>query len=427
MRTLKYGSRGPDVKKVQAVLNKIGYDVGAVDGVFGSKTEEEVKRFQRNFGLYPDGIIGTKTWSILQKYYRGYDNYKIRYGDTLYKIAEAYYSDVDAILTANPGLNPFNLKVGMEIKVPYMIDIVDTNVDYTYNILESDIEGLKGLYPFLQVTTEGKSVLNKNLYTIKIGDGPNKVFYNGSHHALEWITTPVLMKFIEEFSRAYATGTKINGYDPKEIWDKSTIYIMPMVNPDGIELVLNGLSRSNPYYNDLIKWNKGSTDFSRNWSANNRGVDLNHNYDASWQKSKDMEAAYGVTGPGPRRYSGPAPESEPETKAVVEFTKKILPELVLAYHSQGEVIYWNYLNMATERMKKIGEELAKASGYSLAETYGSASYAGYKDWVIEKYMKPGYTVEVGLGLNPLPISQFDKIYEDNLGLLLEAATITTKM
>jgi g-D-glutamyl-meso-diaminopimelate peptidase len=64
---------------------------------------------------------------------------------------------------------------------------------------------------------------------------------------------------------------------------------MPMVNPDGVDLVLNGLDRSNPYYNDLIKWNNGSTDFSKTWNANIRGVDLNHNYDAMWQKSKDVE------------------------------------------------------------------------------------------------------------------------------------------
>jgi g-D-glutamyl-meso-diaminopimelate peptidase len=325
-------------------------------------------------------------------------------------------------MVANPGLNPFNLIVGTKIKVPYLIPVVDTNVDYTYDILKMDIEGLKELYPFLEVTSEGKSVLGKELYTIKLGEGPNKIFYNGAHHALEWITAPLLMKFIEDFSKAYSLEQKIDGYNPEDIWNNSTIYIMPMVNPDGVDLVLNGLSKDNPYYNDLIKWNNGSTDFSRVWSANNRGVDLNHNYDASWQESKDSEIYYGVEGPGPRRYSGSYPVSEPEVKAVVDFTNKILPQLVLAYHSQGKVIYWNYNNMATDRMKNIGQELAAEAGYILAETYGSASYAGYKDWVIKEFMKPGYTVEVGLGINPLPISQFDQIYKENLGLLLKATT-----
>ena len=63
------------------------------------------------------------------------------------------------------------------------------------------------------------------------------------------------------------------------------------------------------------------------------------------------------------------------------------------------------------------------SGYDLGETTGITSYAGYKDWFIEKFRRPGYTIEVGLGENPLPISQFNKIYSDNIKVLLEGATI----
>jgi g-D-glutamyl-meso-diaminopimelate peptidase len=196
-----------------------------------------------------------------------------------------------------------------------------------------------------------------------------------------------------------------------------------MVNPDGVDLVLNGLDRSNPYYNDLIKWNNGSDDFSKTWSANIRGVDLNHNYDALWQKSKDAEKIYGVYGPGPSRYSGTAPESESESKAVADFTRKNNFRLVIAYHSQGEVIYWNFEDLATAEARKIADIFSRLSGYKLGETYGITSYAGYKDWVIEKFRKPGYTIEVGLGENPLPISQFNKIYKDNIKVLLEGALV----
>lgn len=198
---------------------------------------------------------------------------------------------------------------------------------------------------------------------------------------------------------------------------------MPMVNPDGVDLVLNGLNRSNPYYNDLIVWNNGSTDFSRTWSANTRGVDLNHNYDAMWQQSKEAEKTYGVFGPGPTRYSGTAPESESESKAVADFTRKNNFRLVIAYHSQGEVIYWNYQNLASAEAKRIGEIFSRLSGYQLAETYGITSYAGYKDWFIDKYRRPGYTFEVGFGENPLPISQFNGIYKDNIKVLLEGALV----
>ncbi len=409
--------------EIQAVLEKMGYNVGEVNGIFGPQTRNAVIQFQRNFGLTPDGVIGPNTYRVLERFLNGYDLYIIRPGDTFYSIAQKYHIRPEAIAIANPDQNPQNLTVGQRIVVPYGMDIVDTNINYTYDVLARDIQGLKALYPFLETGSIGNSVLGRNLYYIRLGTGPNQVFYNGAHHALEWITSPVLMKFAEDFLQAYTDGrTLAGGYDPREIWNRSSIYIVPMVNPDGVDLVLNGLQPENPYYQDLITWNKGSTDFSQDWEANNRGVDLNHNYNAAWQLSKNAEAEYGITGPGPTRYSGPSPVSEPETQAMVAFTQNHNFRLVMAYHSQGEVIYWNFMDMAPPEARTIGENLSQISGYKLDLSTGIASYAGYKDWFIQDYRRPGYTVEVGLGQNPLPISQFDTIYANNLGMLLYAAT-----
>ncbi len=423
MRTLRIGMSGNDIMEIQAVLKKMGYKIDRVDGQFGPQTRDAVIEFQKRFGLTPDGIIGPNTYRVLERFLNGYDLYVIRSGDTFYSIANRFGTSPELIIAANPDQRPENLTVGQRIVVPYAMNIVDTNINYTYDVLSRDIQGLKARYPFLEVGSAGNSVLGRNLYYIRLGTGPNQVFYNGSHHALEWITTPVLMKFTEDFLKAYTEGRTLpGGYDPRDIWNRSSIYIIPMVNPDGVDLVLNGLQPDNPYYEDLIKWNKGSTDFSTVWEANNRGVDLNHNYNAAWQLSKDAEAEYGVTGPGPTRYSGPAPESEPETQAVVAFTRNHNFRLVIAYHSQGQVIYWNFMNMAPPEGRTIGERMSEISGYTLDQTTGIASYAGYKDWFIQDFRRPGYTVEVGLGENPLPISQFDQIYSDNLGVLLFAAT-----
>ncbi|MFD3158208.1 M14 family metallopeptidase [Haloimpatiens sp. FM7330] len=423
MRILKPGSKGSDVMEIQALLKKMGYNPGTIDGIYGPKTTMAVKQFQSRFGLFPTGIIEQNTYKILEKYLLGYDIYVIQKGDNLYDIANKYGTSLQSILTANPDVDPYNLQLGQEIAVPYSYDIVDTNIDYTYEIMERDIKGLKVKYPFIDIGVAGNSVLGKKLYYLKLGRGPNKVFYNASHHSLEWITSVVLMKFIENYAKAYVQNRKLRGYNIREVFNNSSIYIVPMVNPDGIELVLDGLKRNNPYYKDLIKWNNGSTDFSKNWQANTRGVDLNHNYNASWQESKDAEKEYGVYGPGPTRYSGTFPESEPETKAVVNFTKNNDFRLVLAYHSQGRVIYWNYKNMAPPEAKVIGEKFADVSGYTLSQTYGIASYAGYKDWFIKDYRRPGYTIEVGLGKNPLPISQFDTIYNNNEELLILASQV----
>ncbi|MBW7573955.1 M14 family metallopeptidase [Caproiciproducens faecalis] len=424
MRTLQVGMSGTDVMEIQAMLQKIGYNPGPIDGNFGQQMRRAVIQFQRAFGLSPDGVIGPSTYSIMEKYLLGYDLYRIKPGDTFYSIARRYHTSLPLLLGANPGLDASSLSVGQQIVVPYGMDVVNTNIDYTYEILERNIRGLKARYPFLEVGIAGMSVLGRNLYFLKLGTGPNQVFYNAAHHSLEWITSPLLMKFTENFLYAYTLEHTLgNGYNPREIWSQSSIYIMPMVNPDGIDLVLNGLQPDNPYYLDLIAWNKGSTDFSQDWQANNRGVDLNHNYNAAWQESKAAEAEYGITGPGPTRYSGPFPVSEPETKTVVNFTQSHDFRLVIAYHTQGQVIYWNFKNMAPPEGRMIGEEFAAISGYRLDETIGIASYAGYKDWFIQDYRRPGYTIEVGLGQNPIPISQFNTIYQQNIGILLHAATV----
>jgi g-D-glutamyl-meso-diaminopimelate peptidase len=98
------------------------------------------------------------------------------------------------------------------------------------------------------------------------------------------------------------------------------------------------------------------------------------------------------------------------------------PDMVLAYHTQGEVIYWQFADYGSPEAKRYGEEFARLSGYALEDTPYESSFAGYKDWFLKYFRRPGYTIEVGLGENPLPLAQFDKIYRDNLGILVTAAT-----
>lgn len=109
---------------------------------------------------------------------------------------------------------------------------------------------------------------------------------------------------------------------------------------------------------------------------------------------------------------------------MVDFTEEHDFRLVMAYHTQGEVIFWDFLNLAPPIARSIGEMLSRASGYELYEPVEqTALYAGYKDWFIQEYLRPGYTIEVGRGVSPLPISQFQEIYEDNEEMLLLASIV----
>lgn len=423
MQTLRLTSRGVNVKLIQSLLIRIGYNPGPIDGIFGPKTRDAVKKFQKDSGIAVDGIVGPVTWGKFNRILRGYENYTIVEGDTLYFIAQRYFTTVDKIIAANPGIEPQKLQIGQVIVVPFGIDVVFTDIDYTYSIMERNIQTLKTRYPFLKIGIMGRSVLGKNLYYIKIGEGETKVHYNASHHALEWITTPLLMKFIENFSNSYAQGKKIRGYDLKEIWEKVSIYIVPMLNPDGVDLVIEGLKEDNPYYSKLLEWNRTGRPFGEVWQANIRGVDLNRNYPACWQEAKAQEPMLGVIGPGPTRYGGQSALSEPESRALVDFSKERDFKLVIAYHSQGRVIYWTYKDVRPQRAFEIGEQFSDATGYALADVPYEAAFAGYKDWFMQEYNRPGYTFEVGLGVNPLPIEQFDTIYRNNEEAMLLAGLI----
>ena len=118
---------------------------------------------------------------------------------------------------------------------------------------------------------------------------------------------------------------------------------------------------------------------------------------------------------------GRAPLNQLESRALAGYTEFIDPALVLAYHSQGKEIYWQFGDYQVPGARELGEEFARVSGYSLAETPYASSFAGYKDWFIQYFRRPGYTIEVGTGENPLPLSQFDEIYRDNLGILVTGA------
>ena len=349
----------------------------------------------------------------------GYIVYKIEQSDNIYKIIENYNISIERIISANPNINIYNIMPGMKIVIP-VGSIVNTKVEYTSNILEEDIRNLKLIYPFLETGEIGRSVLNKSIPYIKIGNGNKKVFYSAAFHANEWITSHVLMKFLEEYAQAFVENKNIFGYNARALYYATSLYIVPMVNPDGVDLVTGSIKNvENAYKNAVqIADNFPEIPFPSGWKANINGVDLNLQFPAGWKQAKKIKFLQGYTTPAPKNYVGTAPISEPESRAIYDFTLKNNFKLVIAYHTQGKEIYWNFQNLAPEGAKIIGEKFAKASGYLLTEGPYNSSFAGYKDWFIQEYNKPGYTVEAGLGENPLPISQFNEIYNDNIGILV---------
>ena len=417
METVRRNSRGPDVALLQSILNRIGFNAGPVDGVFGSRTENGLIRFQRAAGLTADGIAGPRTWGALDPYIMGYVTRRVQRGDTFFSLARRYNTTVSAIEVANPDANPENLQVGQEIVIPLRDPVVLTNLPYTSEILRKNIAGLKKRYPFLREGSIGKSINGQNIPYLAFGEGAIRVGYNASHHANEWITTPVLMKFTEQMCRAYALGLSLGESNVRDLWQRTEFYIVPMVNPDGVDLVTG---RYGPGSKEYIAARSLNTNlpFPEGWKANIVGTDLNLNYPAGWEEARRIKFEQGFTRPGPRDFVGTSPLSEPESQAMAEFTEQKDFRLILAYHTQGELIFWKYLDYEPKNSRAIALRMGEASGYAVEETPYASGFAGYKDWFIQQWNRPGYTIECGKGQNPLPISQFNEIYRDNLGILL---------
>ncbi len=425
MKTLKLMSKGPLVELVQSTLKSIGYYDSKISNLFDLKTENSVKNFQSQFGLSVDGIVGTDTWIQLLPYINGYTYYIVQNNDTLYSIANAFDTTINRIKIANPNIRNENfIRSGIKLLIPFN-NIVSTDISYSYDIMMLNLEALLKTYPFLKSENSGFSVMGKDLPVIKIGKGSNTVFYSASYHANEWITSPLLMKFIEDYSKALTENINFIGYNINDLYANSTIYIMPMVNPDGVDLVTGALDSSNISYLNAkdISNNYPNIPFPDGWKANISGIDLNLQFPADWEQSKEIKYSQGFTSPAPRDFVGYEPLSEPESLAVFNFTKKHDFRLILAYHTQGEVIFWKFKSFDPPDSEYIGEILSNISGYPLLDTPYNSSFAGYKDWFILNYNKPGYTIEAGLGVNPLPIEQFDKIYSDNIGILFSAAQL----
>ena len=410
------GDRGTMVEYVQLALQRAGYPV-TVDGVFGGDTCRALAEFLEKGEQ--DCIVDDSVFESLALYLRGSVRYEVQPGDSFYEIASKYHIGMQALMNANPGVGPLYLMPGMTLFVPLPFPVVPQNVAYSSFLVRYLVEGLTERYPFLEVGNIGQSVLNRELWYVRIGNGERELFYSAAYHANEWITTPLLLRFVEDYAQAYAMGKRIGGVDAKWLFDHYSLYVVPMVNPDGVDLV-NGLPIEEKAYEQAraIAAAYPAIPFPDGWKANIEGIDLNLQFPAGWEEAKRIKYAQGYTTPAPRDYVGEAPLTAPESAAVYQFTKEHDFRLILAYHTQGEVIYWKYQDYEPARSYEIAQYFGAVSGYAVEETPAASGNAGYKDWFIMTYDRPGYAIEAGMGKNPLPLSQLQGMYEANLGIFV---------
>ncbi len=286
--------------------------------------------------------------------------------------------------------------------------ILDYRSPLTYELMMEYINVFSERYKNIAVAYIGESILGRAIPAVTLGDPctDSGVLYVGAHHGMEWITSVLLLRFINEFCENLETSKQMYGLNMSYLVRTRHITVIPMLNPDGVNIQITGVPDDCPMGDRLLRMN-GSKNFKK-WQANARGVDLNHNYAAGFAEYKVIEAEAGIDGGCATKFSGEYPESEPETGALANLLRYDgKTKALLTLHTQGKEIYCGSGGAETLR---IGRIISQMCGYELCRPEGTAAYGGLSDWYTAEFARPAFTLECGRGQNPLPLADYFKIY-----------------
>ena len=294
-----------------------------------------------------------------------------------------------------------------------MRQIVSWDQSMTSGLQRRFSEQLQDICPFLESEILGWTAGGRAIEAWKLGAGKRKVLLTAAHHANESITALLLWRFLEDYSRGLMADGRVHGFRCTELFEKSTLYAVPLVNPDGADLVAGEAEPDEWERAMQLAQSQPEIPFPSGWKANGQGVDLNLNYPARWALVRGMK----MQQPGPRDYPGEAPLDQVETETLAAYTRRINPDLMAAWHTQGREIYAADPD-GTCRENGLAQLLAAASGYTLCDPPPESSHAGFRDWFLQEFSGAGFTVEAGFGTNPLPLSDLPGLYRENLPMFV---------
>lgn len=291
---------------------------------------------------------------------------------------------------------------------------------YTYGEFQRDMAALQNnAGAALRVDEIGQTVDGNKLYDFRVGNpaAERHLLVFGGIHAREYITAQLVMRQLVQLLSDQSTNGSYENIAVRELLSNTEIHFIPMANPDGIgisQLGLEGLHTEavrETVRQIAAKDGKALTEsYLRQWKSNANGVDLNRNFDARWESYNDHLGHASAD-----HYKGTAPECELESKALADLTRRFQFDATLSYHTQGEVIYWNFgqegelKNMSLLLANRVSE----LTGYRLDGNFQALDTAGYKDWAISKLGIPSLTIEAGHGGNPVDPAQMDAIWREN--------------
>ena len=296
-----------------------------------------------------------------------------------------------------------------ETAAPAVFDphyVVNPYTAYDHERVMTEAAELEASYPgLIETRVIGSSVEGRELVALKVGYGDKTIIFNGAIHGCESFTTNFLMHLIDRYAYGYATDAEYEGYSYRELLDKVSFIIVPMLNPDGVNIAQNGPDAAADPASIRTMDMTGTGYYA--WKANADGVDINRNFPYNWSRFNY------VLWPALRYYVGPYANSEPETQAMVSLLESEDFCLLADFHSYGETLYWtdNLSEQYYDEHRELAELIMSGVGYGDAGIEDVDEFAGY----LSNYARGVYGVfSATVELTPYfgyPVSEFDAATE----------------
>ena len=278
-----------------------------------------------------------------------------------------------------------------------------------YGVTRGLCAALCGRYACLRTVIIGRSVLGREIPALVLGEEtPVRVLMAAAFHGQEWLTTLCALRLWEEMCSHLRADLPLCGVSLTRALEGRQLWLVPLVNPDGVEIARYGSEAAGAYAATAAQQ---GADTPGVWRGNARGVDINSNFNAGWAQMQALAQKSG-------KNCGESPESEPETRALADLCRRVSFRHGVALHTQGEEIYWRYGSRTPPQSQLMAQVLAAVSGYAVADPAESAAHGGFKDWFIDHFARPAFTLELGRGQNPLPLREFEAIYAKAREMLL---------
>lgn len=302
-----------------------------------------------------------------------------------------------------------------------------SNLQYSYEQMKQDLEILQEKYPEqIQIESLGTTVDGREILEAVLGNvnAEHHILIQATMHAREYMNTVLAMNQIEDYLR-YSEERSYNGKSWSELYKKVCFHVIPMVNPDGVTISQKGVDGISDavlksqledcYQQDLVSGNaySDSRQYFALWKANARGVDLNRNFDAGWEEYT------GAANPASECYKGTSPASEAEVQAILSVSQNYDLDCCIAYHSFGNLIYWNYGSQGEvmEADQRLASLVSGVTGYEMHSTIQDATdAAGCSDYFVLKLGIPAVTIENGGSQCPMPVEEYQPMYQRNQNL-----------